>query len=46
VAREFKAAIAAVEAVLFLTPEYNRSIPGALCRGVRDGNSLVRIKSP
>lgn len=30
VAREFKAAIAAVDAVLFVTPEYNRSIPGAL----------------
>jgi chromate reductase len=26
----FKAAIAAVEAVLFVTPEYNRSIPGGL----------------
>ena len=26
----FKAAIAAVDAVLFVTPEYNRSIPGAL----------------
>ena len=30
VARDFKAAIAAVDAVLFVTPEYNRSIPGAL----------------
>lgn len=30
VARAFKDAIAAVDAVLFLTPEYNRSIPGAL----------------
>src|SRR5688572_32627975 len=30
VAREFKQAIAAVDAVLFVTPEYNRSIPGAL----------------
>lgn len=30
VAREFKAAIADVDAVLFVTPEYNRSIPGAL----------------
>ncbi len=26
----FKAALAAVDAVLFVTPEYNRSIPGAL----------------
>jgi chromate reductase len=30
VAREFKNAITAVDAVLFVTPEYNRSIPGAL----------------
>jgi chromate reductase len=30
VANEFKNAIAAVEAVLFVTPEYNRSIPGGL----------------
>jgi chromate reductase, NAD(P)H dehydrogenase (quinone) len=30
VARDFKAAIGAVDAVLFVTPEYNRSIPGGL----------------
>ncbi len=30
VARKFKEAIAAVDAVLFITPEYNRSIPGGL----------------
>ena len=30
VARLFKQAIADVDAVLFITPEYNRSIPGAL----------------
>ncbi|WP_411720099.1 NADPH-dependent FMN reductase [Mycetocola sp.] len=30
VARTFKQAIADVDAVLFVTPEYNRSIPGAL----------------
>src|SRR5690606_5384320 len=30
VARDFKAAIAAVDAILFVTPEYNRSIPGGL----------------
>jgi chromate reductase, NAD(P)H dehydrogenase (quinone) len=30
VAMEFKNAIAAVDAVLFVTPEYNRSIPGGL----------------
>ncbi|WP_297972161.1 NADPH-dependent FMN reductase [uncultured Amaricoccus sp.] len=29
-AREFKAALAAVDAVMFVTPEYNRSIPGGL----------------
>lgn len=29
-AREFKATIAAQDALLFVTPEYNRSIPGAL----------------
>ncbi len=29
-ARAFKAAIASVDAVLFVTPEYNRSIPGGL----------------
>ena len=28
--KAFKAAIAAVDAVLFVTPEYNRSIPGGL----------------
>lgn len=30
VARRFKEAIAAVDAVMFVTPEYNRSIPGGL----------------
>ena len=30
VARHFKAAIKASDAILFVTPEYNRSIPGAL----------------
>ncbi len=30
VAKTFKQAIAEVDAVLFVTPEYNRSIPGAL----------------
>ena len=29
-ARDFKNALAAVDAVLFVTPEYNRSIPGGL----------------
>src|SRR5512145_3043330 len=30
VARKFKEAIAASDAILFVTPEYNRSIPGGL----------------
>ncbi len=30
VARAFKDSVAAAEAILFVTPEYNRSIPGAL----------------
>ena len=30
VARQFKQAIAEVDAVMFVTPEYNRSIPGGL----------------
>ena len=30
VAKDFKAAIAASDAILFVTPEYNRSIPGGL----------------
>lgn len=30
VARDFKATIAAQDALLFVTPEYNRSLPGAL----------------
>lgn len=30
VARSFKQAIADVDAILFVTPEYNRSIPGGL----------------
>lgn len=34
VARVFKDAIVAVDAVLFVTPEYNRSIPGALKNGI------------
>ncbi len=29
-ARDYKAALAKIEAVLFVTPEYNRSIPGGL----------------
>lgn len=30
IARKFKEAIAAVDAIMFVTPEYNRSIPGGL----------------
>lgn len=30
VAKDFKNSLASVDAVLFVTPEYNRSIPGAL----------------
>ena len=37
-ARALKAAIAAVDAVLFVTPEYNRSIPGALKNAIDWGS--------
>jgi chromate reductase len=37
-AREFKATIAAVDALLFVTPEYNRSIPGALKNAIDWGS--------
>lgn len=51
VAREFKKAIAAVDAVLFVTPEYNRSIPGGLKNAIdwasrpRGQNSFVHKPS-
>lgn len=38
VARAFKDAIAAVDAVLFVTPEYNRSIPGGLKNAIDWGS--------
>lgn len=38
VARAFKASIAAVDAILFVTPEYNRSIPGALKNAIDWGS--------
>jgi chromate reductase, NAD(P)H dehydrogenase (quinone) len=38
VARAFKEAIAAVDAVLFVTPEYNRSIPGGLKNAIDWGS--------
>ena len=50
-ARALKAAIAAVDAVLFVTPEYNRSIPGALKNAIdwasrpRGNNSFARKPS-
>ena len=34
VARKFKECIAAVDAILFVTPEYNRSIPGGLKKDI------------
>jgi chromate reductase len=38
VARAFKEAIAAVDGLLFVTPEYNRSIPGALKNAIDWGS--------
>jgi chromate reductase len=38
VARRFKHAVADVDAVLFVTPEYNRSIPGALKNAIDWGS--------
>src|SRR5262249_60842028 len=38
VARTFKDALAAVDAVLFVTPEYNRSIPGGLKNAIDWGS--------
>jgi len=38
VAKAFKEALAAVDAVLFVTPEYNRSIPGALKNAIDWGS--------
>ena len=37
-ARAFKASVAAVDAVLFVTPEYNRSIPGGLKNAIDWGS--------
>lgn len=51
VARDFKAALHAVDAVLFVTPEYNRSIPGGLKNAIDwasrpyGGNSFTRKPS-
>lgn len=38
VAKEFKDAIARVDALLFVTPEYNRSIPGSLKNAIDWGS--------
>lgn len=38
VARQFKAAIADADALLFVTPEYNRSIPGSLKNAIDWGS--------
>lgn len=38
VARDFKEAVEAMDAVLFVTPEYNRSIPGALKNAIDWGS--------
>jgi len=51
VARQFKKAIEDSDAILFVTPEYNRSIPGALKNAIDWGsrpwgsNSFARIPS-
>lgn len=37
-AREFKAAVERVDALMFVTPEYNRSIPGALKNAIDWGS--------
>lgn len=37
-ARAFKEAVAAVDALIFVTPEYNRSIPGALKNAIDWGS--------
>jgi chromate reductase len=44
-ARAFKDAIAAVDAVLFVTPEYNRSIPGGLKNAIDWASSHYGIFS-
>lgn len=41
-ARAFKQAIAGVDAILFVTPEYNRSIPGALKNAIDAGSRPPR----
>jgi chromate reductase, NAD(P)H dehydrogenase (quinone) len=41
-AKAFKATIAAADAVLFVTPEYNRSIPGGLKNAKRLGQPPLR----
>ena len=45
VATTFKDAIAAVDAVVFVTPEYNRSIPGALKNAIDWASRTARTRS-
>jgi chromate reductase len=48
VARAFKQSIADVDAVLFVTPEYNRSIPGGLktpSTGPADPGARTRLRA-
>ena len=46
-ARAFKDALAAVDAVLFVTPEYNRSIPGGLKNAIDwASRPMARTRSP
>ena len=45
VARAFKDAIARVDAVLFVTPEYNRSIPGSLKNAIDWASRPYRTNS-
>ena len=45
VARAYKDAIAAVDAVLFVTPEYNRSIPGGLKNAIDWGSRPFKQNS-
>jgi NAD(P)H-dependent FMN reductase len=44
-ATALKDAIAAADAVLFVTPEYNRSIPGALKNAIDCHDPGVRTRS-
>jgi chromate reductase len=45
VARALKDAIAAVDAILFVTPEYNRSIPGGLKNAIGTAIAQAHLRS-